>query len=291
MQPMLYIIQTFGIQMSVYIDCLLLKEAFSQLSHLINIYEENLPKIQLSFQEYSKNNVNNSISQTFPIELIKSAASALLSFGLILALRDMLNSAVVEITESALPGFQDLVQSAVTHINRKLSDPECAFLEATAPGITNKFFVTHAESIIKNQIEPSPFFYFLGVLMSNPEWEKLSFDIEKDLFTPNLQLIALSLERIIDLSPIIFAGSTDVKIQHSILLYFSAVSSICEGMKSKSSQCYQAFIVLMDHFPSLTSNILYGHMEEAFPYSIIRGCYNELAQQYRRSKRNNSNIE
>ena len=101
------------------------------------------------------------------------------------------------------------------------------------------------------------------------------FHIENDLFTKNLQLIAHALEKIITMQKVLFATRATA-VERGVQNFFS-IAALISYMKMKKPKEYSSFVILMDHIPSLTKNILYGHMEHAFPYSTIRTCYNMMS--------------
>jgi hypothetical protein len=124
--------------------------------------------------------------------------------------------------------------------------------------------------------DPGKFFFYLGLLLGNPEWDALKFNLEGDYFTHNLQLIPTAFETMIFLSSQLFDCGDD-QINAQISKFFTGAEAVAHLKKEGRGDLYAPFVVLMDHFPSLSKRILYGHMKEAFPFTLIRACYNQLA--------------
>jgi hypothetical protein len=147
-----------------------------------------------------------------------------------------------------LPRFFSLVDSTIS-ANHKLSNEALSFLEAVKPGVTDKFLLERLKNI-QAIIELPVFFFFLGLLLGNSEWDDLVFDAENDIFTHNLHLIPITLG-------------------NAIAIYFITVGSVANFKRHKKRETFAPFVIPIDHFPSMSKKISYGHMKHAFPFTLI----------------------
>jgi hypothetical protein len=209
-------------------------------------------------------------------ENIKAAAHALLTFGLILTIRTVLRRASETVFESFLPGFLPMLERAVD-AQPRISDEELAFLEAVKPGMSDRFLLQRAKNI-QATIEPQKFFFFLGLLLANPEWDDLVFDADNDLFTHNLHLLPIALEKILTIAGELFTQANADSMSGALAMYFTAVGAVAEIKREKTPATFAPFVVLIDHFASMSKKIDYEHMKHAFPFTIIRSCYSDVAE-------------
>jgi hypothetical protein len=270
------ICRLFGVRGLIRINTVLIRTAVESLSHLLSIYESQSGVVSTWYNTFQSEKIINHI--ILSNDIVKTAADVIVKFGLILTLRTILQRASENTFESILPGFFSLIESTIS-ANHKLSDEALSFLEAVKPGVTDTFLIQRLKNI-QAIIEPQSFFFFLGLLLGNPEWDDLVFDVENDTFTHNLHLIPIALEKIITLAPQFFIKSDESALRNALVIYFSTVGAVADLKREKNREMFAPFVILIDHFPSISKKINYGHMKHAFPVTLIRSCYNELANRH-----------
>jgi hypothetical protein len=130
---------------------------------------------------------------------------------------------------------------------------------------------------IRATIDVPRFFFFIGLLFGNPDWDDVVFDAENDRFTYNLHLIPLALEHIISLISDISPQFDESSLRNACVTFFSTVGAIAGQKREKKRDLFAPFVILVDHCASMSKAAGFGYIEHAFPFAVIRACYGDLA--------------
>jgi hypothetical protein len=277
--PLCTLVRLFGVRGSVRVNLLLMRSAVESLGKLIGIYENQKANISNWFGAF----VIDQSLQKCPLNAdhFRNAADALLTFGLVLTIRALLQRASETVLDSMLPGFLALVECAID--SNKMTLEALGFVEAIRPGADNSFLRQRIRGVGQPAVDARRFFFFLGLLLGNPKWDDLTFDMENDVFKHNLQLLPVAIEKIIGLADDLFKGADAAMIDDALAIFFAAVGAVAEVKKEKSRAMFLPFVILIDHFPAIAKEIDYAHMKHAFPATVIRACYSELADSVKRT--------
>ena len=272
-EPMIKLVRDFGLRASIRVNVTLIQSACDSLARLLQLYENQKSAVIALFDIAHKGGVVK--KDPLHPEQIKAAADALLTLGLTLTLRGMLLKANEEVLDSTIPGLTKIVAS-VSEGKKDLNEESSAFLEALRPGHRDYYLLQRVKNL-KTSADPQKFFFFLGLLFSNADWQSLRFDSETDSFYPSLQVIPTAVEKVMDLGCEIFTQADATVINEAVASFFLGASYVAESYRQRNGPLYLSLVVLMDHFPAIASKIHYGHMKESFPFTVIRACYNEIA--------------
>lgn len=274
-EPMVKLVRDFGLRASIRVNVVLMGHAYDSLVQLLQLYESHRPTVLSLFDLVHK----GGIVKKDPLQGdgFRTAGDALLKLGLTLTLRGMLLEVNQDVIDGTIPGLMNIV----SHVSEGkkgsgASEDSAAFLEAIQPGLNDRYLIQRAKKI-KSTADPQKFFFFLGLLFGNSDWNSLRFDSESDSFFPSLQVIPPAIEKIVALGPELFPTSDEATMNEALSSFFLGTFYVAETHRLRNRPLYLSLVVLMDHFPAIASKIHYGHMKDSFPFTVVRACYNELA--------------
>lgn len=273
LQPLISLIQTFGITAGIQIDCVLLRNATTAISEIFAAFKSmkpNLPKLEFDF--YNENTLKCSEISS---PTIRKAGKALVQLGLILQLRNILGEAIQYATNDIFPGFHDIVTTAMRRCASKSTTNDKTFTEAILPGYLPTFLAERLEKESLGGLNFTEVMFFLGLIFTNDEWNDLMFAPENDLFTHNLHVLPSAVEAIADLNPLYSNVDNPTA---GVKLFFQVLGAIADDKKKYNFTKYCSFVILVDHFPVFARSIPYGLIEPSFPYLIISSCYSFISE-------------
>ena len=206
---------------------------------------------------------------------VREASRHLLKMGVANILYGMIKNSARSLTSSILPGFVDTTQAAIVRMKNIIPPEDALISEMIGVTPTNYFLMGQVKKVIKQEGDVVPFFFFLALLFSNPDWDHISFIEDNDSFSHNVQLLAVGIGIILELKDVLFKASDDV-IENAIDLFFTTLANIADYKKSIDPESYEPFLILIDHFPYFIPSLGYGILERAFPFTTIRAAYSKV---------------
>lgn len=276
MEAMKYLITMFGIRSGVRINGILMSHYFVLYNQIMMNFLQLLPQINQWYQYFITTKKIDYKAVT--CDHMKECSELLLSIGLVKVMRIMLGKATSQVLDEVVPSLNTIIYTAKEKISpdSQYKNDIAAFLESINPGGTDDFLVERARLANKNQVDAPKFFFFLGLLFANHDWDNAKFDGENDQFAHNLQLIPKAIDGLVA----VVRGIAEEKVLvHALSLFFQVLATIASMKREKSRLEYANFIILVHHIIDSAQSIQYGYMQNAFFFAEIRSCYNEVVDE------------
>ena len=272
MEPMKYLINTYGIRAGVRINSVLMSHYFLLYNQMMAFFAQNQEQVNIWYNNYIQTGEID--YKAITSDNMKTVSELLLSIGLVRTLRSILGKATRQVIDESVPSLNSLIDAGKATLV-KISDEMAAFLESIHPGANDNFLVERAKLANKNTVDAPRLLFFLGLLFANHEWDDAKFDSENNQFTHNLQLLPSAIGGLVSVT----RGIAEEKIVVASLgIFFNVLSKIAAFKREKNRTEYANFVILVDHLLSDSDGISYGHMQNSFYFSEIRSCYNEIAE-------------
>lgn len=275
MEAMKYLITMFGIRSGVRINGILMSHYFVLYNQIMMNFVQLSPQINNWYLSYMTTKKID--YKAITCDHMKECSELLLSIGLVKVMRIMLGKATSQVLDEVVPSLNTIVDTAKAKTNdSKLKNEIAAFLESINPGGTDDFLVERARLANKNQVDTPKFFFFLGLLFANHDWDDAKFNSENDQFAHNLQLLPRAIDGLVAVIKGMAEESVLVK---SVALFFQVLATIAAMKREKNRLEYANFIILIHHILDSAESIHYGNMKNAFFFAEIRSCYNEVVDE------------
>jgi len=208
---------------------------------------------------------------------IGMAAEETVRLGAMLALRDMLRSAMHEAVKQSAPGMINLIRPAYIRAIEHLSEKEDLMMEMISAEPTFFFIKMALESMgIEKTSDSIQFFFFLALLLIYPKWEDAVFVQDHEIITHNLHLIPVAIDAFINVLSS-FCQAHDEKIVASgMQFYFTVLQHIVQIKRQNDDlllKSASSFVVLADLFPKYLRTLEYGRISHSFPNSVVSEAY------------------
>ena len=268
------LLQTFGYDAAIASIHEINKHLIDSIKYLHRTFSVLKSQIVSWMSNYQQNH-------QFPHEVlenstIKEASRHLLRMGVANVLYGMIKNSARSLTSALLPGFVDATQAALVRLTTNIQPEDALVAEMIGVSQTNYFLTEQVKKIINQETDIVPFFFYLSLLFSNPDWDHISFHEDNDSFTSNVQLLIVGFGIILDLKDVLFNTTEDI-LENAEDLFFTTLASIVDYKKSIDPESYDPFLILIDHFPYFIPKIGYGILENAFPFTIIRAAYSKIS--------------
>ncbi|OHT14281.1 hypothetical protein TRFO_15461 [Tritrichomonas foetus] len=271
MEPMKYLITTFGIRAGVRVNAILMSHYFVLYNQMMASFIQLTDQVNVWYQTFLRTRTID--YKAITCEQMKNCSELLLSIGLVRTLRVILGKATRQVLDEVVPSLNTIVDAGKAKLG-SIGDEIAAFLESINPGANDNFLVERAKLANKSSVDAPKFLFFLGLLFANHDWDDAKFDSENDQFTHNLQLLPGAIGGLISVT----RGIAEEKIVlQALAIFFKVLATIAEMKREKSRTEYANFVILVDHILVGCDGIQYGHMQNAFFFAEIRSCYNIIA--------------
>lgn len=270
-----YLISNLGIYAAYEIDNILITYISQTMVTIFNDYT-TLTKGELNNWLQDFRTGGSKWFEAFNKPEIQKSAKEMIRLGSLLVIRDMLRSAIYNVTEKAIPGFSTLIKTFYK-TNEISSEKESLFIELfTTLPYYHFIEISIRNHNIQKTTDAIQFFFYLSLLLGSPEWQDVIYSPENEAITKNLHLFPIAMNIIINMFNN-FSVSCDFHIiVEGMQFFFDVYQHIImkyRNMQNISNETVNTFIILVDSFPRYINNIEYGRTTFSFPTSIITNAY------------------
>ncbi|OHS93660.1 hypothetical protein TRFO_11663 [Tritrichomonas foetus] len=189
-EPIKSLVQIFGIRAVVRINYTLINYYVNLVAMLVKNYETLDDYISKWFDLYIK---TKKIDYNKMREgLLKTSSQQLISIGLVKSLREILGYSTQDVINELMPGLTTIILAAKNR-TQSVKEDMLSFLESVYPGFIDWFLLKRVDMLIRKEIDPKKFVFFLAILFTNPEWDNMRFSLERAEFSDNLLLAPVAI--------------------------------------------------------------------------------------------------
>ena len=181
-----HLIASFGVHSGFQLDIILTSYASKTMFTIFDIYTKISSDAAVWLQDFHAEGSKWTESVTRPE--IQKAAEEMIRLGNVLVIREMLRTAIKNVTEKCLPGFTSIVAAAYN--NRKvdnLNEKEYLIAELFT-NFPNYHFIEVSLSNYKitKTSDAIMFFFFFALLLGAPSWKDCIYSSEHEIINKNL---------------------------------------------------------------------------------------------------------
>ncbi|OHT02635.1 hypothetical protein TRFO_07062 [Tritrichomonas foetus] len=287
-----YLIASLGLHSGFILDRLLINKAANSMHRIFKIYESLSSQMNAWYSDFRESGTAWFAAQNE--NAIVVASNEMIHLGVILMTRRLLRETMSESAKISIPGLMPILTAAFIRNPELLSQKEELIDEVISGRNSFKLIeVALSTKEIQQTSDPIQFFFFLAVIMINPQFDDIKYSPDNEVLTYNLHLIPTAVDAFINLLKC-FCTSNDTKIiSTGMQFYFSVLQRIVQKKRTDlanqsskssssklSSSSINALIILADLFPKYVKCIEYGRIGINFPYSVITEAYREVESQY-----------
>lgn len=247
---------------------------FQKHTHIINEVINWYNKYRAQSYSWVQNAINT--------PEIKQCAADFVRLGSCLRLRSLIRQAAADTLSNSIPGLYKILASAISREkNNQWGEKQDFLIEMASPLSTFhfiKFAIEKTSNLIKTT-NASQFFFFLALLLLNPDWQNIDFYYDSESFSGNLHNIPDAFDAFLSIIECFVQDADDKKVDASLDTFFDTFAHVIQWKRkySESGEFLEdSLIILADIFPKFVRKLQYGTIAESFPINVVLDAYIRL---------------
>lgn len=209
---------------------------------------------------------------------IKKAGEEMIKLGAALRLRAFIRKALHDVISKSAPGLIELINCSFIKDKGEHISEKQDFLAEMVSGLPSFHFIIIAvnKSGILKTSDCQLFYFFLALLLLNPDWNNIKFIQDLEGFTFNLHLLPTALDAFLATNNSFVMSSDTKKVDEGLATFFDALSHVINYKKSAqgtSKLLSETLVILADIFPKYISRLQYGTVAKSFPTNVVSDAY------------------